>query len=92
MGEVKEKILALDEDQFTVYQFNHSDLKAKTVEVVSQHILEHYDGQIYGVGELRFIAFNNKDINQDLLDLLHDLSFRYVSKENLQSELKNLKS
>lgn len=87
MNEVKEEILTLDEKMFTIYKINNSNLKNKTVEVVFEYIRKHYNSKFYGIGNTRFIVFNNKDINQDLIDLLHDLSLVSVPKENLQREV-----
>lgn len=82
-----EELLTLNEEMFTIYKVNDCNLKKKTVEVLTQYILKHYKCKIAVIkiiGRSVFIVFNKKEIDKDLLDLLHDLSWKYVTKDNLE--------
>lgn len=73
-SKLNRKLLPFTKKEVTFRIFNNERLKSKTSEVIFTYILNNYDFKLQVYKNERILIFNRKDIDQDLMDLLHNLT------------------
>lgn len=84
---VRNDLLSMINGQYKVFKINNSYLKKKTIQVVFNFIQENYSARFYKIQQQRYLVFKRMDVDQDLLDLLHDLSITPITEEELKNEI-----
>ncbi|MCA1066179.1 hypothetical protein QTG56_25065 (plasmid) [Rossellomorea sp. AcN35-11] len=84
---LEKQLLDLCKEGFHFYKLTESQLRRTSTEVLVSYIQKHYPAKVFRIANQGYIGFHQKDVDQYLEDLLHDLSFAGLTEEELKKEL-----